>query len=107
MSTAREFLFALPERSSSQDLDSGHDTSFNFILSGEGGGNFSVQIVDGQVRVREDLMENAECEVKATSDTFMQVINKELNPMMALLTGKIKIKNQKELLKYAKILGLG
>ena len=34
------------------------------------------------------------------------LLNKDVNPMMALLTGKLKISNQGEMLKYAKIFGL-
>jgi len=34
-----------------------------------------------------------------------KILKGELNPMMALLTGKLKISNQAEMLKFAKALG--
>jgi acyl-CoA dehydrogenase len=36
--------------------------------------------------------EEAGCTISTEADTFMQLKNGELNPMMAVMTGKIKIK---------------
>lgn len=36
--------------------------------------------------------EEAACTISTEADTFMQLKNGELNPMMAVMTGKVKIK---------------
>ena len=42
---------------------------------------------------------------RSTGDTFIKLATGELNPMIAILTGKVKISNQGEMLRYAKYLG--
>lgn len=102
---AKDFLLALPEKTS-KDVLEGHNTRFHFILSGDEGGEVTMAIKDGVLTSAEGLEGEPTCVVKATSENLTKLIKKELNPMMALLTGKLKISNQSEMLKYAKILGL-
>ena len=42
----------------------------------------------------------------ASPENFMKVAEGDLNPMMAMMSGKLKIKNPAAMMKYAKILGL-
>ena len=44
-------------------------------------------------------------EVIGLSEDFKKIVKGELNPMMAILTGKMKIVNQIEMMKFAKLLG--
>jgi len=44
--------------------------------------------------------------VSGSDQNFMGIVTGKLNPMMAILTGKVKISNQGEMLKYAKMFGL-
>lgn len=84
----------------------GLETRFHFILSGEGGGDLTVEVDDGTVNVKDGLQGEPKCVVKTTASTFEKLLKKEINPMMAVMTGKVKISNQSELLKYAKVFGL-
>jgi putative sterol carrier protein len=102
---AKEFLLALPEKSN-KDVLEGHNTRFHFILSGDEGGEVTMAIEDGVLTAKEGLEGEPTCVVKSTAENLAKLIKKDLNPMMALLTGKLKISNQSEMLKYAKILGL-
>ncbi|MFT7604801.1 MAG: putative sterol carrier protein [Saprospiraceae bacterium] len=50
--------------------------------------------VDGTGDANEISMENkdADCMITTSMDTFIKLKNGDLNPMMAMMTGKIKIK---------------
>lgn len=103
--TAKEFLFALPEKVRPETLD-GLETTFHFDISGDGGGQVTVRVKDGECTAEEGLQGDAKCIVKAKEENLMQVLKGKVNPLMAILTGKLKISNQSEMIKYAKIFGL-
>lgn len=102
---AKEFLLNLPEKAN-KDVLEGHNTRFHFILSGDDGGEVTMTIQDGELTAEEGLVGEPKCVVKSSATNLEKLIKKDLNPMMALLTGKLKISNQSEMLKYSKILGL-
>lgn len=101
---ASEFIHSLPERINTDTLE-GHSTRFHFIFSGDDPADLTVEIEDSEVHVRDGLVGEPECVVKAKSDDFMKLLRGELNPMMALLTGKLKVSNQAIMMRYAKIFG--
>lgn len=103
--TSREYLNALPSKVSPDAIE-GLETIFHFDLEGEGGGKFTVRVADGKVDVSDGLNGEPKCVVRANEETFNKLISGDLNPMMAVLTGKVKISNQGEMLRYAKLFGL-
>lgn len=103
--TAKEFITTLPSKVPADSLD-GIDTNFHFDISGEGGGQFSIIVNDGNLNVHESFVGEAKCKISGSYTNFEKLLKGDLNPMMAVLTGKIKISNQTELLKYAKLFGL-
>ena len=103
--TAKEFILTLPERAADISMDD-LDTVFHFQLTGEGGGDMTVVLKDNKVETSEGLTGEPKCTLKAKAENFMKLIRGDLNPMMAMMTGKIKISNPGEMLKYAKVLGL-
>jgi putative sterol carrier protein len=103
--TAADFLKELPSKVRPELLE-GIDTIFHFDLEGEGGGQYTVSVKDGQVTVDPGLIHEPKCVVKTKTETLMGIVSKDINPMMAVMTGKIKISNPGELIKYAKIFGL-
>jgi putative sterol carrier protein len=102
--TAKEFLFTLPEKLNLKLLE-GMDTVFHFDLEGENSGPVTIIISAGEIKVEEGLIGDPNCVIKATDENFKKIIKGELNPMMAILTGKMKIVNQMEMMKFAKLLG--
>ncbi|NJN33442.1 MAG: SCP2 sterol-binding domain-containing protein [Saprospiraceae bacterium] len=56
--------------------------------------------------VSDGLIGAPDCTVTAKSDLLMRILNKEENPMMSVMTGKLKISNLSEMMKFAKIFGL-
>lgn len=103
--TAKDFLLRLPEKVRPEALD-GLQTNFHFDIGGEEETKMTVIVENGAVKVEEGLIGDPACTVKAKDEHFIKVVSGKLNPMMALLTGKLKISNQGEMLKYAKIFGL-
>lgn len=103
--TAKEFLTSLPEKVPTNKIE-GIDTLFHFDISGDGGGQYSIKVKDQNIEVQEGLIGEAKCEIKATNQSFVSVLKGELNPMMAVLMGKIKISDKEELIKNAKVFGL-
>ena len=100
---AKDFLNALPGKVSPSALE-GLDTTFHFEIAGSG--NYTVSVKEGKLEVNEGLNGEAACTVKASEESLIKVVKGDLNPMMAMMTGKLKISNPGEMLKYAKIFGL-
>jgi len=102
---ADEFLLNLPKRVDPAAIAES-ETCFHFNLSAPDACQLTVRIDRGKIEVLEGLQYEPKCVVGGSGENFMKVINRELNPMMALLMGKIKFSNQGELVRYAKIFGL-
>ena len=103
--TAKSFLLSLPEKLNA-DIIGDKTTCFHFIIEGEDGGNFTVNVSDGKCTVTNQLEGEPKCTVRSTDKNLVGILNKSINPMMAVMTGKVKFDNQGELLKYAKLFGL-
>ena len=103
--TAKEFLMGLPDKVRPETLE-GLETVFHFDIEGDGGGQVTVKVEEGTCVAEEGLHGDPRCVVRAKEDNLMNVLRGETNPLMAVLTGKLKISNQGEMLKYAKIFGL-
>lgn len=100
-----EFLKGLPAKVNPEAI-AGQETVFHFDIDGPQGGQFTIEVKDGQVMVTDGLKGEPRCTVRASDENFVNLATGQLNPMMAILTGKVKISNQGEMLKYAKIFGL-
>ncbi|MEZ5056075.1 MAG: SCP2 sterol-binding domain-containing protein [Saprospiraceae bacterium] len=102
--TAREFIYNLPEKVNPDAIER-MESTFHFNLSGENGGAYTVSIKDGNVKVEDGLVGTPKCTVTAKAEDMMGVVNKTLNPMLAITMGKLKISNLGEMMKYAQIFG--
>ncbi len=103
MLDVKQFFFDLPNRISPEDLGD-EPATFHFDLGDAG--QFTVQLEGGQLRVSEGLAGEATSSVRTSAEAFEKILNGDLNPMMAMMTGKLSIKNPGALLKYAKLFGL-
>ena len=70
------------------------------------GSTYSMQVADGKAELKEGLVGEAECVIKASDDDFVKIATGDMNPMMAMMMGKLKISNPGAMMKYAKMLGL-
>lgn len=78
-------------------------TVFHFDLSGEGGGQFTVTIENGKCNVEPGLQGQPKCLVQATAATYCDIELGNTNAEMAFMTGKIKISNVGEMLRFVKL----
>lgn len=103
--TAKEFILSIPDKVDSRKLE-GVDTNFQFDVSGERGGQFTVIVKDGQVQALEGFEGQAKCVISGSDKSMFDLLNGKLNPMMALLTKKVRVSDKQELMKNARIIGL-
>lgn len=74
------------------DKAAGTNMSLLFDLSGDGGGQYFVDINDGHLNVTEGAPAAApSATVKMSAEDFTAMSSGSLNPMMAFMTGKIKV----------------
>lgn len=103
--TAKELVMALPSQVNQAALV-GASTCFHFQLSGDGGGDVTIEAKDGVCTATEGLHGDATCVIKCADDLLVDIMNKNANPQMAVFTGKLKISNLGEMMKYAKMFGM-
>ncbi len=103
--TTRELLYGLSAKVSPSALE-GLETVFHFDISGDTGGQYTITVADGNMKTEDGLIGDPKCVVRASDENFINLVKGDLNPMMAVLTGKVKISNQGEMMKYARIFGL-
>lgn len=99
----KEFIFSLPAKAKPEVLE-GLNTLFHFDIADAG--QFTVKVTDGKLEVAEGFEGEPTCKVSTSAESFSKLLKGDLNPMMAMMTGKLKISNPGEMLKYAKIFGL-
>ncbi len=103
MIDVKQFLFDLPKKANPDALE-GMSTLFHFDISGTG--QFTVKLDNGKLEVTEGFSGEPTCTVTTSAESFSKLLSGDLNPMMAMMTGKLKISNAGEMLKYAKMFGL-
>ena len=88
--TLQEFFEALPTRIDAEKL-TGINALFQFVGTGEGGGEWFVRIADGCPEVGEGRVENADLTATAQTSDFLDIVNGRLRGEMAFLTGRLKV----------------
>lgn len=65
---------------------------YQFDLTGEGGGQWYIDLTQPQGKVSAGTVENAKCTVTVSASDFSDIVEGKLNPQMAFMTGKLKVK---------------
>jgi len=68
---------------------------------GNNGGKFTVMIQDGKCKVLNGLSGEAQCLVETDAQVYEAIEMGKTNPQEALMTGKIKISNPMEMMKFS------
>jgi putative sterol carrier protein len=74
-------------------------TVIQFVLSGQGGGNWYVTIQDGTCRVTEGVSQTAEATIRMDAADYVALVTGRLGGMRAFLSGRVKVSGDASLLK--------
>ena len=69
----------------------GIDAVFQLNITGDGGGNWTALIKDGACQIQEDTHENPSVGLTMSVDTWLAMVNKEINGMQAFMSGQLKV----------------
>jgi len=65
---------------------------YQFDITGEGGGTWVMDLTQPGGKITAGPSETAKCTVTMDSSKFSDLIEGKLNPQMAFMTGKLKVK---------------
>ncbi len=91
VTSAQQVFDAIPGRVNPETAK-GINAKIQFDLSGEGGGQWVVNIADGAATVDSGTTPNPNVTVSTSASDYLSIINGELNAMNAFMQGKVKIK---------------
>jgi putative sterol carrier protein len=97
---------AMPERFQASKA-AGESFTVQFNLTGEGGGQWHAAIDDGKLDVGQGISESPAATLTMDANDFLQMSDGNLNPMMAFMSGKIKVDGDlNTVLKFQNLVGL-
>lgn len=86
----------------------GMKAAFQFVATGEGGGEWYVKIADDKADVAKGKVENPTIVLTASAADWLDLMNGRLNGQTAFLTGKLKIQGDVTLaMKLESLFNLG
>ena len=68
----------------------GLDAIFQFEITGDGGGNWNLVIKDGACQINEGTHESPTVTLTMAAETWIGMVNKEINGMQAFMSGQLK-----------------
>jgi putative sterol carrier protein len=69
----------------------GLDVAFQFDITGEGGGSWNVGVKDGACQIQEGTHEAPNVTLTMSCETWLSIVNSELNAMQAFMGGQLKV----------------
>jgi len=106
VATLKEIFEEMREKVARPPAMQGITAVFQFVLSGEDGGNYYLQFTDGAGEVREGTAENPSITISMDASDFKDMVAGKLNAMSAFMSGKLKLKGDMVLaMKLQSLLG--
>jgi len=105
MISIKDFLNQLDTKVAKEAIENVR-TVLHFDISGDLGGLYTLRIDQGVIGVEEGLIGDAKSTIRTSDVVFNDLLSRKSNPMMALMTGKLKVSNPGEIMKYVKLLVL-
>lgn len=75
----------------------GLDFTVQFDLSGAGGGKWVMRVVDNRCQVHPGETESPDLTIRCAGELFLKIHREEVNPVLAILTGKLKLKGDRKI----------
>jgi len=69
----------------------GLNVAFQLDITGEGGGSWNVGIKDGACQVQEGTHEAPNVTLTMSCETWLSIVNRELNAMQAFMGGQLTV----------------
>lgn len=89
--TVQEFFDHIPEKFNA-DKAAGMSATYQFVITGDAGGEWYVAIQDGKAEVHQGVAENPNITLTAKDSDWLQIVNGKMSGQTAFLLGKLKIK---------------
>jgi len=86
-----EAVFKKMPEAFNADAAPGMDVTFQFSLSGEGGGDWYAEVKGGKCKVEAGISSNPTSTIKMDAADFLDMIGGRLNAMQAFMSGKLKV----------------
>ena len=90
VTSVKDYFETLPQRFQ-PNAAKGVKATFQFELSGDGGGTYHVKIDDGTMAVVEGPTDSPSTTIKMAADDYVQMVNGKLSGTMAFMKGKLKV----------------
>jgi putative sterol carrier protein len=88
------------------DISKAVNSVYEFNITGDGGGVWTVDLTKEPGAVAAGSTGAAKCTVTCASTDFMNIVSGKMNPQMAFMSGKLKIKGDMALaMKLQKVIG--
>jgi putative sterol carrier protein len=89
-SSCKEVFDNMPSRFK-KDAAKGLNATYQFDLSGDGGGQWHAIIANEQCEVKEGKAASPNITISMTAQDYLDMVNGKLNGQMAFMTGKLRI----------------
>ncbi|MCG8403523.1 MAG: SCP2 sterol-binding domain-containing protein [Firmicutes bacterium] len=75
----------------------GVSATYQFCLSGEGGGDYNVVFTDGAGKINEGMADNPDITINMEAADYVDMVDGKLDAMSAFMTGKLKVEGDMSL----------
>ena len=99
--TAKEIIMSIPLRIK-KDKAENYSTVFQFDISGENGGQYTLTVVNGDAKIEEGLAGTPECIVTTDAKVYEDIELGRMDPTMAFMGGQIRVTNIGAMMQFAK-----
>lgn len=90
MSEVSDYFGAMAGKVNSDKIQ-GMNATYQFNITGDGGGSWAVKAADGAIEVTEGTAESPNITLTIADTDFLGLVSGKLNGQTAFLTGKLKI----------------
>jgi putative sterol carrier protein len=89
--TAKEIIEAMPS-AFLPERAKGLTATYQFELTGEGGGNWVLEIANQQCQVKEGVVADPDATISLAAADYVALVKGEIDVMRAFMMGRIKVK---------------